>query len=278
MLPFLQVGHLKFGMYGICILVGAIFGVGVALLRAKKRKFPLDDTIYLSLLAFVGLAVGAKVLYILTILPDIIANFQTIFSDPEQVAMLLSGGFVFYGGILGAVLAIWLYTRGFKMDFLESVEILIPSVPLIHAFGRVGCFCGGCCYGIPMDPPWGIAFTQALGAPNGIPLFPVQLLEAALNLLLFFFLLWFAWKPRPRGRVLGAYVAAYAVIRFILEYFRYDAERGIFWIFSTSQWISVILLPIGIWLLLRTPKEKKTETQEKSGEAEAQAEAKAGQE
>ena len=160
----------------------------------------------------------------------------------------------FAPGLIGAVLAMWWYTHHFKMDFWQSVELLIPSVPLVHAFGRIGCFCGGCCYGIPFDPPIGIAFTNSPVAPNGIPLFPVQLVEAGLNFLLFFFLLWFAGKPRPQGRILGAYVIAYAVIRFVLEFLRYDYERGILWVFSTSQWISLILLPIGIWLLARRAK------------------------
>ena len=86
--------------------------------------------------------------------------------------MLFTNGFVFYGGLIGAVLAMWWYTHHFKMDFWQSVELLIPSVPLVHAFGRIGCFCGGCCYGIPFDPPIGIAFTNSPVAPNGIPLFP----------------------------------------------------------------------------------------------------------
>ena len=157
----------------------------------------------------------------------------------------------FAPGLIGAVLAMWWYTHHFKMDFWQSVELLIPSVPLVHAFGRIGCFCGGCCYGIPFDPPIGIAFTNSPVAPNGIPLFPVQLVEAGLNFLLFFFLLWFAGKPRPQGRILGAYVIAYAVIRFVLEFLRYDYERGILWVFSTSQWISLLLFPTALFFLLR---------------------------
>ncbi len=172
------------------------------------------------------MGVGAKILYLITILPDLIEHFQEIFTSLEAINLLFTNGFVFYGGLIGAVLAMWWYTHHFKMDFWQSVELLIPSVPLVHAFGRIGCFCGGCCYGIPFDPPIGIAFTNSPVAPNGIPLFPVQLVEAGLNFLLFFFLLWFAGKPRPQGRILGAYVIAYAVIRFVLEFLRYDYEQG----------------------------------------------------
>ena len=254
MFPFIHVGSLNIGTYGLCILIGAVAGIGVALIRAKRRNFPVEDTLFLSFFALIGVGVGAKILYLITILPDLIEHFQEIFTSLEAINLLFTNGFVFYGGLIGAVLAMWWYTHHFKMDFWQSVELLIPSVPLVHAFGRIGCFCGGCCYGIPFDPPIGIAFTNSPVAPNGIPLFPVQLVEAGLNFLLFFFLLWFAGKPRPQGRILGAYVIAYAVIRFVLEFLRYDFERGILWVFSTSQWISLILLPIGIWLLARRAK------------------------
>ena len=254
MFPFIHVGSLNIGTYGLCILIGAVAGIGVALIRAKRRSFPVEDTLFLSFFALIGVGVGAKILYLITILPDLIEHFQEIFTSLEAINLLFTNGFVFYGGLIGAVLAMWWYTHHFKMDFWQSVELLIPSVPLVHAFGRIGCFCGGCCYGIPFGPPIGIAFTNSPVAPNGIPLFPVQLVEAGLNFLLFFFLLWFAGKPRPQGRILGAYVIAYAVIRFVLEFLRYDYERGILWVFSTSQWISLILLPIGIWLLARRAK------------------------
>ena len=255
-MPFIQIGPLTIASYGLCILVGALAGIGVACLRAKKRKFPVDDTLYMAIFALIGVVVGAKILYLITIFPTLAEHFWEIVTDLEQLNAIMTGGFVFYGGLIGAVFAVWWYTHHFKLDFWNSVEMLVPSVPLVHAFGRLGCFCAGCCYGIPFDPPIGIAFTNSPAAPNGIPLFPVQLMEAGLNLLLFCYLLWFARKPRPKGRVLGNYVVAYAVIRFILEFFRYDYVRGILWIFSTSQWISLILLPVGLWLCFRKPKEK----------------------
>lgn len=173
MFPFIHVGSLNIGTYGLCILIGAVVGIGVALIRAKRRNFPVEDTLFLSFFALIGVGVGAKILYLITILPDLIEHFQEIFTSLEAINLLFTNGFVFYGGLIGAVLAMWWYTHHFKMDFWQSAELLIPSVPLVHAFGRIGCFCGGCCYGIPFDPPIGIAFTNSPVAPNGIPLFPV---------------------------------------------------------------------------------------------------------
>ena len=80
-------------------------------------------------------------------------------------------------------------------------------MPLVHAVGRVGCFCAGCCYGRAAPPPWGIAFTHAIAGPNGVPLLPVQLWEAGAELVIFAFLLWYAGRAAGPGQMLRAYVA-----------------------------------------------------------------------
>ena len=159
----------------------------------------------------------------------------------------------------------WVYTRMYKLNFWGMTDALVPSVPLMHAFGRLGCFCAGCCYGMPFPAPLGLSFDASPVAPHGVTLFPVQLLEAFLNLIIFGVLLLYARKPRGRGKIIGLYMSAYAVMRFLLEFLRFDAERGGFWGLSTSQWISLILLPIGLYLLL-TNKNKK---QNQAGSSEA---------
>ena len=107
----------------------------------------------------------------------------------------------------------------------------------------------GCCYGCAYDGPGHIIFTQSKIAPNNIPLFPSQPLEAICNLLLFIALLIYGRKVRPTGRITGIYLAAYAVIRFTLEFWRGDGERGLFLGISTSQLISILLIPIACVLI-----------------------------
>ena len=166
----------------------------------------------------------------------------------------LVGGFVFYGGLFGGLLGAFLYTRRYGISFAKFCNTAIVSVPLIHAFGRLGCFCAGCCYGVPADPPLGLYFNNSPVAPHGVALFPVQLLEAGLNLLLFFVLA-LVFRKRRRLSPVPVYLTSYAVIRFVLEYFRYDAVRGIFFGLSTSQWISVALaLGTGFFLFVRRRK------------------------
>ena len=98
MFPFIHVGSLNIGTYGLCILIGAVAGIGVALIRAKRRNFPVEDTLFLSFFALIGVGVGAKILYLITILPDLIEHFQEIFTSLEAINLLFTNGFVFYGG------------------------------------------------------------------------------------------------------------------------------------------------------------------------------------
>lgn len=130
--------------------------------------------------------VGAKLLYLATVLPNFLHDLPLLRQAPRDfLAHYLLGGFVFYGGLFGALLAAFLYCRTSRISFSAVLTQLLPVIPLIHAFGRIGCFCSGCCYGRPSQR-FGIAFSHALAAPNGVKLLPVQLYEAATTLGLLF--------------------------------------------------------------------------------------------
>ena len=144
-----------------------------------------------------------------------------------------------------ATLAIYTYRQ--QQSLQCYLTCIAPAVPLAHAFGRIGCFFAGCCYGIPFDPPIGICLKNAISnAPKEIPLFPVQLLESILNLILALILQICFRKLQKKERVIPFYLSAYAVIRMVTEQFRYDAERGIWLGLSTSEWISIGIFLCGI--------------------------------
>jgi len=139
--------------------------------------------------------------------------------------------------------------------------VFAPGIALGHVIGRVGCLFAGCCYGRPTSLPWGITFTDPfaaanVGTPLNRPLHPTQLYEAAAEALILIILL--ATESRGRrfaGRTFWLYMLLYAVSRFIVEIFRGD-PRGNVGIFSTSQFISVLLAPLAIAMLVylsRTP-------------------------
>lgn len=242
MKPFIHLFGFPIATYGLLILIGFIIGILIALLRADKHNQKKEDVFYASLFAVIGLIIGAKLVYLLINIPYIIDNFKAIIKNPQYIIAMLQGGFVFYGGLVGAIILMYVYTKKYKIDFIDLVETLTPSFPLIHAFGRLGCFFAGCCYGIPFKAPIGMRFSQSPVAPNNIELFPVQLLESSLNVLIFIFLIIYARKKRSKGNLISIYLIFYSIVRFFLEYLRYDAERG-FWLgVSTSQWFSIIII------------------------------------
>lgn len=241
LLPYIIFGTLRIPMYGLLITLGTGLGILVAAMRAKTRGIARIDVINAAVFGGVGTFVGAKLLYLFTVAGYLSENFDSIMHDPQAMLSLLRQGYVFYGGLIGAIAGVYFYTRRYRLDFVGMLDLLIVSVPLIHAIGRVGCFCAGCCWGRPAAPPWGLLFNASPVAPHDVTLFPVQLLEAALNLALFILLFCYARKKRPPLCVTTLYLCSYGIERFVLEYFRADTVRGSFLWFSTSQWISILL-------------------------------------
>lgn len=242
MLPYIDVFGRQISMYALCILIGLALGILAAFFRANIYKCPWEDVLYASFYGILGSIAGGKLLYLLTNLSWILKHSAEILGNQEALVALFTGGFVFYGGILGALAGIYLYAKQYHLRTGMILEILVPSVPLAHALGRVGCFCAGCCYGLPMEPPWGVYFIHSLSAPGDISFFPVQLLEAGCNLAIFIFLFVKYKDKKTKGEASCFYLLSYGILRFALEFLRADAERGFLFGLSTSQWISIFLV------------------------------------
>ena len=259
MLPFINVFGAELPMYGLMMMAGAFFSILFACLNARKRGFEAMDVLLCAIFCFIIGLLGAKTLFIVTEIPHYIKHIQHAgFSLNWLMDEIITAGIVFYGGLIGGVFGGWLYTRLFRLDFWKHADLMIPFLPLAHGFGRVGCFCAGCCYGRAVresDPAWlqslAVVYTKAIGAPNdGVARYPVQLFEALfLILILFPVLLVFARKERRPGAIVGLYFIVYGIFRFLNEYLRADEIRGIFAGVSTSQWISLALIPVGVILL-----------------------------
>lgn len=237
--------------YGLCGAAGFLLGIGYLLFAARVKSEDFSDLVYVYVWAAVGAVIGAKLFYIVVGIPDIVRRLQGGGADLWlYLRNMVSGGFVFYGGLLGAVFAVKMASRYFALDFCKVIAFLTPAMPLAHALGRVGCAVVGCCYGRETRMCIGISYTDSMYAPNGIRLFPVQILEALADLLIFGVLVFLLLKAADRYRsfgILEMYLVMYASVRFLLEFMRGDSARGHLGCFSTSQWISIIiLLLIGI--------------------------------
>lgn len=249
MLPTINIFGKTIAMYGLMITLGIFIGVVIALLRHKKYNISMDDTFFSACYAGIGLVIGAKLLYVLTIAPILIKNWDIIMSDIKVLFNALAGGFVFYGGFLGALIGYYIYCRKYKLDFVKLLDLMAPSIPIMHGIGRIGCFFAGCCYGMHYDGPFHIVFENSMAAPNGVPLFPTQIVESIFNILAGIILIIYTRRVRRTGRAIGIYIIYYSIMRFCLEFLRGDIARGSILSISTSQLISILLLPVGLYMV-----------------------------
>ena len=235
----LQLGGLFIPYYGLCIVLGASFASLAGWVQARIFQKSFDDLITLAGCAALGGILGAKLLYLAVSWREI--DWLRL-GEPAYLAAVMGGGFVFYGGLIGAALGAFAGGRIFRISVQDYLRLAVPCLPLAHAFGRLGCGLAGCCYGIPCDGPGAVVYENSLVAPAGIPLFPVQFLEAVLlfALALSLFLYTDVNPKRPKKYGWTAYLLTYAVLRFFLEYLRGD-DRGNYLGWSTSQWLSLIL-------------------------------------
>ena len=232
-------------MYAVLALLGAGAAWFYFHHRLRRRGENPGRTEQAFLWGVLGAILGAKLLYLLPLLPQLVAALPFLRTSPSYfLAKYLSGGFVFYGGLLGGLAGAWLFCKQRRTSFAALGRDLVPALPLFHAFGRVGCFLAGCCYGIPAPVGWlGVTFpASAVEAPGGVPLLPVQLYEAAGCFLLFLLLDHLTKRGWPGDCLLALYLALYAPFRFLLEFLRGDAVRGFLGPLSTSQVISLAVL------------------------------------
>lgn len=184
--------------YGLMIAIGIFSAYCLAEYRARKIGLDDERVFGLTIWAVIGGIAGGKILYYLTILPQIAADPSLLYRD-------LMEGFVIYGALIGGFIGIVLYCRHWKMNVLSYLDLALPSVALAQGFGRIGCLLAGCCYGQETDSAFCIVFQNSAYAPNGVPLIPTQIISSALDFLHFGLLILFAkrWKRgRPGGRPL----------------------------------------------------------------------------
>ena len=240
-------GNFFIPYYGLMIVIGLIFATLVALFQIRKYNLDLDNFILLSAISGLFAIIGSKFLFLLVSWKQI--QFSKL-TNLKYLNLISNSGFVFYGGLLGAFLGIFISKKMFKINITDYLRYCTPVIPILHGFGRIGCFLAGCCYGKPFKSAFSITYTHSIIAPNNIPLFPTQLLEALILFFISIFLLIYINKFNQKY-AFQIYIFLYAIARFILEFFRYDNYRGIFWGFSTSQFISVFLLLYLLFLNLK---------------------------
>ena len=255
-----ELGAITVYTYGVLLAAAYLLGLKLAMVRAKARGLDANRVLDLGIYIIISALIGAKLLLLIT-------DFETFISNPRELLTLARSGGVFYGGLILAVSVALVYIRKVGLPLWTTTDVFAPGIALGHVIGRFGCLFAGCCYGKPTTMPWGITFTDPfaaanVGTPLGTPLHPTQLYEAGAELLILIVLLTTERKGRPfPGRTFWLYMLVYAISRFIIEFYRAD-ERGTVGMFSTSQFISLVLAPLAVIMLVylaraKTPEQKR---------------------
>jgi phosphatidylglycerol---prolipoprotein diacylglyceryl transferase len=243
-----SIGPFTVYSYGALLAAALVLGLLVAASRARREGLDGARVLDLGVLAIVAGIVGAKLLLLAV-------DFRAVLANPAEALSALRVGGVFYGGLLSAIAAAVWYMRRHRLPLWATCDAFAPGIAVGHVVGRLGCFAAGCCYGRPTGLPWGVTFhdhfaASYVGTPIGIPLHPTQLYESAAEAAILLVLLATERRgPRFPGRTFWLYLALYAVSRFVIEIFRGD-ERGAILGFSTSQVISLAILPCSLAALV----------------------------
>jgi phosphatidylglycerol:prolipoprotein diacylglycerol transferase len=244
--------------FGVLLASAYLAALGWLVRGARRAGLNPDALMSLGMWAIVGALIGAKALLAIRSPQEYLTSFASLRS-------LVSSAGDFYGGFIGGLLAAALFFRRHRgIPFWRSADVAAPAIALGQAIGRIGCFMAGDDFGRPASVPWSVTFTDPLagsigGAPLGVPLHPVQLYESVVCLALFGLLLWLARRQHREGDVIIAYTALYAIARFVLEFFRGDADRGFVFggLLSTSQFIAIVMCVLALVTLLARHRQPK---------------------
>ncbi len=254
MVPVINFFGRQITIYGIMAVIGIAVIVIIALKIFTKRNEDYYQVVLFFVTVFIFALIGAHILYGLTninLLKMFLKNINKLKSFEQAVNFLAAifGGAVFYGGLIGGIIGGLCFIKIRKRDIVLYGDVMAFLVPLFHGFGRIGCFLGGCCYGI--ESKFGFVYHHSLSpGANGVSRFPIQLVEASVNFIICFVLYFLFKNKKLKGNLFCIYLILYSCIRFIDEFFRGDNYRGFIFGLSTSQFISIILFASAIICLV----------------------------
>ncbi len=245
-----ELGPVTVYTYGVLLAAAYLLGLKFAMVRGRQRGLDESLVMDLGIYIIISALIGAKLMLLLV-------DFRHFTQNPAELVGLLRSGGVFYGGlILSVVVALW-YLRRHRLPMWTTCDAFAPGIALGHVVGRLGCLMAGCCYGRPTDVPWAVVFTNTeaaanVGTPLDVPLHPTQLYEAGAELLILGLLLQTESRGRTfPGRTFWGYILLYGISRFIIEFYRGDDRGMVLDLVSTSQFISLALIPLAIVMLIR---------------------------
>ncbi len=267
----LNVGPLTVHWYGVMYLLAFASAWWLGQRRIRAGRLPgVDGNAFSDLLFYgmLGVVLGGRLGYVL------FYALGEALRDPLMVVRVWDGGMSFHGGLLGVLLASWLWSRRQRLHFFDTMDFVAPLVPAGLGFGRLGNYIGGELWGKYTGAGWGVVFPTGVpepfrsmdpatlkaqfdaGALDAFARHPSQLYQAFLEgAVMFCALWWFSRRPRPRYAVSGLFALLYGSFRFLVEFVRVpDAQLGYLafgWL-TMGQLLSLPLVALGLFLLWRS--------------------------
>lgn len=227
----LRIFGLPIKSYGLMMVIGFALGIWRAGRVSKKRYGINSARVYdIALVVLFSGVIGARLVYV--ILDHV---------PWDEFIAVWDGGLSFHGGLIGALLAGWVYTRLAKISFWDAADMVMPSLAIGYACTRIGCFFNGCCYGAPTILPWGVRFGE-----DGFltpPSHPTQIYATLISFVIFLLLVKAERARKPRGFVFSVYMGLYGLYRFLIEFLRagYTADYW-HWGLTQAQVVSVLMI------------------------------------
>ncbi len=237
-----ELGSFAIGWHGILMFLGIVVGVVLTLRLAKKASIAEDTIITGAICAVVLGLIGARLVHV-------IDSWEIYSKDLPKILAFHEGGLAWYGGLLGGILAVVIYSRIRKFSLGRFADAAAPGVILGLSIGRIGCTINGDAAGTPTSLPWGFVYTHPDSfAPLWVATHPAPVYEILWNMAVFGLLLWLRGKIKPDGSIFLVMLAAYSFGRFIISWAR--DEAAVLGPLHQSHIISLVLFVVAVALLV----------------------------
>jgi phosphatidylglycerol:prolipoprotein diacylglycerol transferase len=254
----LEIFGIKIYSYGLLMAVGILCAVTVSAHLAKRSLASAEPVYDLSFVIVLCSLLGARIFYVLN-------NAGYFLAHPVEIFLLNRGGLVFFGGLIAGFAGAYVYLKKTGQNVWQTGDIVMAGVPLGQAFGRIGCFLNGCCFGRPTDLDIGIAFPPGSFAVDHyqdlVTVHPVQLYNAGADFLVFLVLYTVFEERRFSGQIVALYGLLSSLVRFLTEFFRGDVP--LVGPFTQAQWISIAVFLFSVVLYRRLASRSRAAEQEK---------------
>ncbi|MBR4748394.1 MAG: prolipoprotein diacylglyceryl transferase [Abditibacteriota bacterium] len=228
-------GGINVYSYGLMIDIGVICAYILMLRRRHIYKIPANCILDIVIILTAAGMIGARLLYV--------ALYHDEFHSLKDLFSVWNGGLSFHGGLLLGLLCVWLYCKYRRLRFLTALDMLSPALCVAYAYGRIGCFLNGCCYGKFSDSFIACPMLTHEGLRTCIP---TQLISSACGFGICCILIALQKYFTREGQQLSCFLALFGLYRFVVEFFRYYPSDAYLGALTQGQYISLVMIAAGI--------------------------------